>query len=248
MRKLTSLFKMFRPKKTNLKTTPNLVLEKRQEITFAPHFEKTITEEQKQVFWKKYFSQESRQFIEKRKDAKKPVYISNYNKKMLIFKVTPTVLATVRKFKIDKFKIYQEALNNLKQRQKVISSQLKNLDIKIVENISMYQKGKYVYVLERIFPSISVTDLVKAVNNNYTLKQQKQINRFLPSFLKKLSENNISKKDFLKEVMSNIGKLHHFLGYADIAPNNVIILGYDFKNKILKIGLIDIFGKNSTSL
>jgi hypothetical protein len=227
-------------------------------VTFAPNFEKKLTNKQKQDFWNRYFSQESKQFIEKRKIDKKPVSISEYNKEMIIFKASPTVLATVRnKFPVQ-FKDYLLYYLRLKKHLPFLNKKLTCCQIVLCDLLSIYSGNRKKYILERVFPSISVFDflyygklpkLSGQKRNSPSFQEALEKNRFFPSFIKNLEKNKINLEKFERDL--NVATYEFekvFQPVTDSSLNNLIILDYNKITGKFKFGLIDYIGEHSKSL
>jgi hypothetical protein len=172
---------------------------------------------------------------------------------MLIFRVSPTVLGTVRKRPIISYEYFTKYYSNLIKH--ISNVRLHRSDVVLVDILSVKKQKEFVYVLERVFPSISIRDFINLNRRLYTSLSSKaekeRINRFLPAFLKIFKKSGLTRESFsnkLKIAHEEIKNHETFNMYVDRATNNFIILDYDKKTDRFKFGLIDFHGMESNSL
>lgn len=211
-------------------------------LIFTPYFKKKVNPKYIDAFWKDYFSG----IIEKRTFNRflnsKLNYIGSYNSSLILFRITPTVVGTVRKFSIKDFPKYKMLYSRLKKDFSEIK--LKKSEVVLVDVLSIQKDGRYFYVLERVFPSISVLNFEFFLKHTFSTNLNKE-NRFFRSFLKTFRESGLSQKSFhtkLKKAFFEFKKHKKIKRYGnsiDIAENNLIILGYDKKKDKFRFGFID---------
>jgi len=216
-------------------------------LVFNNYASKKIDKKYISNFWENYFSKKINVFIEKRESRKKATYISEYNKRIKIFPLSPKTLCTVRIINsksVKTYKLLHIMIKDIISKSKFKRSELILVDLLDIKPVSKTNSA----VLERVFPSISIFDLKQSVNyGNYNYP----FNRYTSSFLETLSKNRINKDLFIEKLnlaMDELKTNKKLYEAADISDNNLIILGYNQKSGVVKLGLIDFFPAFSKSL
>jgi hypothetical protein len=219
------------------------VRQKKVQIIFAPHFEKKVSKEVIDTFWKNYFSGIKKAQVNKRKKANKSSSISKYNENVLILPLTASLAVTVRKIPIENYSFFKKTFERLNQVIK--THNFKKTEVVIGDIYSIKEHNNHFYVMERVFPSISLKDF----HMSYDILEKKfkstkfDQNRFAPSFFKTLKENKIDPLFLYEKLLLSYKEienspLDHF---SDTSPNNFIVLGYDPIKEKVKFGFIDYF-------
>jgi len=225
------------------KTTKKVPIKKKtNSIVFASYPKKVVDKKYINSLWTKYFNGTLEDLIYKRKDIS---YISRYNKNVKIIPLSPTIAVTIRKCSIHVGENYLKTATFFKK--KLVNLKLKHSEVLLADIVDYKKIKNNYYIMERIIPSISVSDLKVYLDRSSTT------NRFQESFVKKLKgidtnsfRNNINiAYAELKEELNNISKLSGI--NIDKAPNNVIIIDYNKDINRFKFGLIDFMGKGSES-
>jgi hypothetical protein len=220
-------------------------------ITFAPHFEKKITNEQISSFWDRYLSNGFKELIKTRLVNKKTNHISQYNPQIMIFPFSPSVGVTVRILSFNSHIIYIKRYKALSKYFK--NKKLKHSKIVLVDILSSKKLNNLYYgLVERVFPSLTIHDLEIILKEQSVFFRPEDVyyNRYSSSFINKLKDNKISSVLLLKHLKRATNELYKnskIIENFDEANNNVVILDYNKLKGTFKFGLIDFYGRGTSN-